>query len=585
VTEIIDFINFVELERQAQESESLERGFIDNKALEWLGHAIRNLDLVQINENVIIFSCPTNKSKFRPGDRLVFTHLKKASIKGILHGISENGSKLVVQGTAQKNNIGTTGWTATEDYADLSFSTQTALRKIQAGAPGWTYAQRIIGKTDLPESSIYQNKQKQLAVLLEETKMEFDLSQKEAFLKCICAPPIIGIQGPPGTGKTLVLAFVAEAMIRSKKRVVILAPTHQAVNNALTTLKRLFPERTVKKFGDELRTESLDGSIPIITSPKVISKEAANTIVGFTYMSAIHQLMISDQKMVAPHAMIIDEAGQLPVTQGLCAGLSGAGSIMLFGDDMQMPPVFPGDLSEEPLAISTFAQLRKNHPHAIHMLNKTYRMNQELCTAIGSTFYGETGKTSLNPSDEAKDRTFQCILSPDDKDKWLIELLQSKNSLIWHRILTRNKTQYNSDETEAASKIIHTCIKNGMQPNDMAVVTPFRRQAMQIRNRLKEMMGNTQEIPIVDTVERVQGLTVEMIVVSVCASEPNYVAEIAEFLFSPNRMNVAISRARSKAVIIASPNIFEVTPKTVLGLKFQKTCGKLFLEHTPVVFD
>jgi len=86
-------------------------------------------------------------------------------------------------------------------------------------------------------------------------------------------------------------------------------------------------------------------------------------------------------------------------------------------------------------------------------------------------------------------------------------------------------------------------------------VTPFRRQAALIRNRRQAQLPAGARLPIIDTVERVQGLTVELVVVSLCASEPNYVASVLPFLCSPNRLNVAISRARTKVVLVASSTL------------------------------
>jgi len=59
-------------------------------------------------------------------------------------------------------------------------------------------------------------------------------------------------------------------------------------------------------------------------------------------------------------------------------------------------------------------------------------------------------------------------------------------------------------------------------------------------------------LPIIDTVERVQGLTVDLVIVSMCVSDVSYANSIAPFLLSPNRLNVALSRARTKAILVAS---------------------------------
>jgi DNA replication ATP-dependent helicase Dna2 len=113
-----------------------------------------------------------------------------------------------------------------------------------------------------------------------------------------------------------------------------------------------------------------------------------------------------------------------------------------------------------------------------------------------------------------------------------------------------------------------------MRHRDIAVVTPFRRQVMHIRQLIAAEIGEDRELPIVDTVERVQGLTVGAVIVSFCASETDYIASIAEFLFSPNRLNVAVSRARTKAIVISSPDVFNVLPKSFNGFVSKTLCQK-----------
>lgn len=115
-------------------------------------------------------------------------------------------------------------------------------------------------------------------------------------------------------------------------------------------------------------------------------------------------------------------------------------------------------------------------------------------------------------------------------------------------------------EAETVAAIIAACLTHGKMARDVAVVTPFRRQAALIRRVLQGLIASDADMPIVDTVERVQGLTVDLIAISMAASNPEFIATVAGFLMSPNRLNVAISRARTKVVIAASPVLLEAVP-------------------------
>ena len=72
---------------------------------------------------------------------------------------------------------------------------------------------------------------------------------------------------------------------------------------------------------------------------------------------------------------------------------------------------------------------------------------------------------------------------------------------------------------------------------------------------------------MIDTVERIQGQERELVVVSLVASDPDHLAgEAAAFFYSGNRLNVTITRARTKLIVVASPLAFTAFPKTSAGL-------------------
>jgi superfamily I DNA and/or RNA helicase len=68
-------------------------------------------------------------------------------------------------------------------------------------------------------------------------------------------------------------------------------------------------------------------------------------------------------------------------------------------------------------------------------------------------------------------------------------------------------------------------------------------------------------------VECIQGQERELVVVSLVASDPDHLAgDAAAFFYSGNRLNVTITRARTKLIIVASPLVFTAFPKTLAGL-------------------
>jgi DNA replication ATP-dependent helicase Dna2 len=575
--QIAALIDLVERERNAVLDLDAANSILSDTALVNMGYAIGGLQVTSHEEDIVILNCQNNESRFRPGDQLLFSCTGNRSFWGVLTKVLNGGRELHCRAGGKMPAVGSGPWLATENLVSLSNSIIKALEKLQPGGPGWGLVKRlfreevpaipgILPRIEIDSESLYSQ-------LERDSAQGLDDSQLAVFKECLKMPALMGVQGPPGTGKTMLLSFVGEGLVRSGKKIVLLAPTHQAINNALSTIKRLFPGRQVIKVGDELRNESLDSSIPIVFKNKAIEEYPADTIFGMTFMAGLSRLMGVDRRPIDPNVVIIDEAGQLPLAQGVCAALCGAGSIFIFGDDRQMPPVFTGDVGDDEYAVSVFAQLRKSHPESISMLNITHRLNAELCRHIGDAFYPDASEP-LKPSDRARNRYLEIEVK-GEPDERIRQILEPANALVWANVVTDNNTQSNIMEAGVVSMLIEICLRSGMSPTEIAVVTPFRRQARMIHNALDKCFGKSIDLPIIDTVERVQGATVDLVVYSFCASQPDYVASLANFLFSPNRLNVAISRAKRKAIFVSSPDVFNVLPMEYRGIVGRNTCRKL----------
>ncbi len=105
--------------------------------------------------------------------------------------------------------------------------------------------------------------------------------------------------------------------------------------------------------------------------------------------------------------------------------------------------------------------------------------------------------------------------------------------------------------------------------NHICVVTPFRKQITKINNEFYKL-DSEMELPVVDTVERIQGQSVEVVIISYVVSDPDYVEDVSDFILSTNRINVAISRAKTKVIFLCSEAIFEGFPKSYSLLRNQQ---------------
>jgi hypothetical protein len=95
----------------------------------------------------------------------------------------------------------------------------------------------------------------------------------------------------------------------------------------------------------------------------------------------------------------------------------------------------------------------------------------------------------------------------------------------------------------------------------LAVISPHRAQNSAILGELVAGGWPRDELPVVDTVERMQGNERELILVSYAVADREYAEREAEFLLNPNRFNVSITRPRSKLIVFMSEDVLRTVPQ------------------------
>jgi DNA replication ATP-dependent helicase Dna2 len=110
------------------------------------------------------------------------------------------------------------------------------------------------------------------------------------------------------------------------------------------------------------------------------------------------------------------------------------------------------------------------------------------------------------------------------------------------------------EEAEAACKIVESLVASGVPSHEIGIITPYRAQQTLIRKRLVRT-GNGFPRLTVDTVDRFQGGEREVIILSLCRSD-----EVTSFLADRKRLNVSLSRARSKLILLGHGPVLEGHP-------------------------
>jgi DNA replication ATP-dependent helicase Dna2 len=383
-----------------------------------------------------------------------------------------------------------------------------------------------------------------------------DPSQQEAFVQAMAADPVTLVQGPPGTGKTYVLARIVAAYAAAGQRVLVASYTHRAVNNALRMVAAADQSLTVVKAGKASGADDLRGArvAAVPSMRKLPAGRDPRRVVGATLFSlkAVWEENAFD-------VVVADEAAQIPLTFAPCALLA-APRCVLVGDHRQLGPIVQGRHLDPLATRSLFAHLADVYPPAL--LRTTYRMNAGVNAFPSRVFY----EGRLTPETRTAKARFPHVPGgPYD------ELFDPEHPAVLALVAHEGfRTRCPREAQVVAEIVLDRIVRQKGDPEDIAVVSPFRAQLRLIRTLVKrgfDAAGVRAPLPVIDTVERIQGQERELVVVSLVASDPDHLAgDAAAFFYSGNRLNVTITRARTKLIVVASPLVFTAFPKTLAGL-------------------
>ncbi len=369
--------------------------------------------------------------------------------------------------------------------------------------------------------------------------------QSAALASALASDPCWLIHGPPGTGKTRVLAWAVRELILRGERILVTSANHRAINNLLDAITKLTGDyRGIYKIAPYC--DPLCAAPHYESFAQIPRRETAGAFVIGATPFALRSKRLAG---VDFDLIIMDEASQVTVPLAIMAMLA-AKRYILAGDNRQLPPV---QLSNEAglsrWASSIFECLIGRGMDS--MLTTTHRLNEPLCEWPSETFY----LSRLKPSAVAAGRRL-CLTRCSGE---FADVLLPEPACIWLSVPHDGSRTSSSEEIEVTARLLLALREGGVRWEEVAVVVPFRRQARLLRQRLRrELRQPLSSFGLVaDTVERMQGQEREVVIVSFAASERSFVCQTAKFLFQPQRLNVAATRARTKLVIVASPALLE----------------------------
>jgi uncharacterized protein len=374
---------------------------------------------------------------------------------------------------------------------------------------------------------------------------------------------VLPIQGPPGTGKTHVTARAILSLVCSGARVGVSSNSHEAIRNVLmgcvAALREDDPDMSFEmmhKVSGE--ADFYPGDCPVAATDDNAEAAACRHVVGGTAW-----FFARPENVQAFDWLFVDEAGQVGLANMAAMGLA-ARNIVLVGDPRQLPQVIQG-AHPDPANLSCLEWMLGDHatipPDRGIFLPLSRRMHPEVCRFVSEQVY--EGRLSSHP-----DTARQAVSGT--------RLPQA--GAFWVPVAHEGNAQVSPEEVAAITAAATDLLagswtdKDGttrsMRQADIIVVAPYNAQVNALRAALPEGIR-------VGTVDKFQGQEAPVCLVSMTASSAEETPRGMDFLFSLNRINVAVSRAKGLALVFGSPRLREAKCDTIEQMRLVNTLCSL----------
>jgi len=377
----------------------------------------------------------------------------------------------------------------------------------------------------------------------------------------------LAIQGPPGSGKSTVGAEMIVDLVAAGKRVGVTANSHKVIGELLQKTARVAAERGVLvRIGQ--RTNALPASedfehLRSNDDAQVSRAAGLLDVVGGTTWLWSREDMIG-----AVDVLCIDEAGQMSLADALAAAPCAVG-LLLLGDPQQLNQPLQGvhPPGAERSVLAHVLEDARVMPKSLGLfLDGTWRLHPSICVFTSEVFYEDSLRS--HPGRENLDLAGS---SPFEGTGLRFVAVEHERRI--------------SDSEEEADAIAETVdrllrsrpswtdaegVPHALEEDDVLIITPYNRQIREL--------GSRPELSTlrIGTVDKFQGQEAPIAIYSMATSSAEEAPRGMEFLYSLNRLNVATSRAKCLAVVVASPGLLAVRCRTPRQMHLANALARLF---------
>lgn len=377
------------------------------------------------------------------------------------------------------------------------------------------------------------------------------------------------IQGPPGAGKTWTGSRLIVDLLKRGQRVAVASNSHKAIHNLLAAVERVALEQGVVFQG--VKKASRGKADSYFAGHFIRDEESAEGIAPDVQLVAGTAWLFSKEAFDQTFdTLFVDEAGQVALANLLALGTC-ARNLVLLGDPMQLGQptqgIHPGHSGESGLEYLLDGRATVA-PEAGIFLPTSWRMAPAVCQFISDAVYD--GR--LHPeADNAKQRLLLPPLPKGGQGGFsqgenAPDPILAESGIRFLPVAHTGNSQQSPEEAARIRALYDNLLrqhfidrhgtKHRIGVNDILVVAPYNMQVNLLRQTLPEGAR-------VGTVDKFQGQEAPVVIVSLATSSEETLPRDIGFLFSKNRLNVALSRAQCLAVVVASPDLLTVKCNTV----------------------
>jgi superfamily I DNA and/or RNA helicase len=363
----------------------------------------------------------------------------------------------------------------------------------------------------------------------------------------------LAIQGPPGTGKTHTGSHVIRELVEKHHwRVGVVAQSHAVVENMLagvvaSGLDALRVGKSDSRATDLRWTEIKDDARS--RARFLQEHQSTGCVLGGTAWTFSHPDLLAAGQL---DLLVVDEAGQFSLAATMAASIA-AKRLLLLGDPQQLPQVSQATHADavDESALGWLMQGHDTLPAEFgYFLADSYRMHPELCSKVSALSY----ERRLKPAVEAGMRDLEGVApgvgvvqvehagnrtESIEEARVVVEQIQSLVGKRWRE----------SQDVPARP----------LEGKDFLVVAPYNAQVACIRDELDAAGLSAVKV---GTVDKFQGQEAPVTFISMTASSHGDVPRGMAFLLNRNRVNVAVSRAKWRAVIVRSVALTSYMPSS-----------------------